>query len=166
MTIAWFKDAPSRQANRGGAPVGLLEELPPVEMLAILFLRLWCEGEAGRARIAADLTQAFGTTRADLELERLAGLVQLVLQGGRRVLMRHGGACPCFGGDESAFANMVASAAAGDHEDSMVFALVLMTPAAAFGAVQLAEPVGLTLLGLARTLRGKVPSCAQDFTRH
>jgi hypothetical protein len=168
MTVAWFNDAHFGRdtATRGGAPVGMLAELPVVEMGAILFLRMWCEGAASRALLADDFSLAFGTPRADAELERLSGLIGTVLQGGRRPLMRHGVDCPCFGGDESAFATMVACAVAGDREDATVFALALMSPAAAFSAVQAAGPVGLAILGLARRLRGLAPSHPQDFTRH
>lgn len=166
MSMAWFKQGmPEGAIQRGGAPVGMLEELPPVEMGAVLLLRLWCEGGAGRARIQNDLTLAFGTARADRELERLAALVRTVLKGARRPVMRHGVACPCFGGDESAFANMVAAAAQGERDDAMVFALALMAPDFACAAAQLAGPVGLAILGLSRNL-GAAPSPIQTMTRH
>lgn len=152
MTIAWFKDR--RQDRnplaRGGAPVGIIAELPNVERAAILLLRTWCEGEAGRMKILADFTKGFGVYQGQAEYDRLGHLIGVVIQGGRRAFMRHAVDCTCFGGDESAFANMVAAAAAGDRDDAMAFALVLMTPAAAFSAVQTAEVTGLAIAGLSR----------------
>lgn len=64
--------------------------------------------------------------------------------------MRHGATCTCLGGDEAAFAHLIAAAAAGDHEDAMAFALILMQANAAWQAVQLARGVGLSLLQMTR----------------
>jgi hypothetical protein len=165
MKAMWFEDAApvAGRQPRGGAAVGMLDELPAVEMTAILLLRHWCDGPEGRSRIVDDFTMTFGPARADQELECFAALMQTVLAGGSRPLMRHGVGCACFGGDESAFAQMMAAAAAGEREDALIFALALMTPAAAFAAVATAEPVGRGLLAFARLLRQTTTS---DFTRH
>ena len=165
MKVMWFDDATPVQGGqpRGGAPVGILAELPAVEKVAILLLRHWCDGPEGQARVVDDFTMTFGTPRADHELHCFASLMQIVLSGGSRPLMRHGVDCGCFGGDESAFAQMMAAVAAGEREDALIFALALMTPAAAFTAIAAAEPVGRGLLTFARLLRQTDTS---DFTRH
>jgi hypothetical protein len=69
-------------------------------------------------------------------------LLRTLLEHGRRPLMRHGLRCKCFGGDESAFANMIAAAAGQDREDALLFASTLMTGHAAWAASRLAEAVG------------------------
>ena len=170
MTMAWFKDAafPGQPANRGGAPVGMMADLPVVEKGAILFLRLWCEGAQGQRQVAQDFALAFGPDRAVVETERLATLIRVVLGGVRRPLMRHGTDCQCFGGDESAFANLVAASVVGEREDAMVFALALMTPDRAFDAVTAAEGFGLAIHGLAHALSRQTYASPRptDFTRH
>lgn len=168
MSIAWFNDvkSPAQPVSRGGAPVGMMAELPVLEKGAILLLRLWCDGEAGQHQVAHDFTLAFGPDRARTEVEQLSDLLHLILSGGRRPLMRHGRDCQCFGGDESAFANLVAAAVVGEREDAMVFALVLMSPDHAFAAVELAGRFGQTVLGLAHALMGHSDHSSTCFTRH
>lgn len=168
MTMAWFRRAPGGHgpARRGGAPVGVIAELPDVELGAVLLLRLWCEGDGGRAQIARDFLLCFETGRAAAEFENLDRLVRVVVQGGRRPLMRHGINCTCFGGDESAFAHMVAAAAAGDREEAMAFALALMSPDAAFAAVQMAESTGLAIHSLAAAARRYPGPEDRPFIRH
>jgi hypothetical protein len=165
MSLMWHRGngVPDPELPRGAAPVAVLAELPAVEMAAVLALRLWCSGAEGRARLAADLALALGAAAADAD-HGLSELIRLVVQGGRRPMMRHGIDCPCVGGDESAFAQMVAAAAGGDREDALIFALALMPPVAAFAACQQAGPVGLALLALVR--RRPAPNDRQEFTRH
>jgi len=64
--------------------------------------------------------------------------------------MRRGLSCACFGGDEAAFAHMIAAATVGDRDVAMDFALILIQPGAAWQAVQCTQDVGLGLLGLCR----------------
>ena len=144
MSFAWFKSLPALTGpvQRGGAAVGLIRELPGLELGAILLLRQWCDGEVGRVRIAEDFSAVLGAPKAAEAVNLLAHLVTLLAQHGRRPLMRHDLHCACFGGDESAFAQMVAAAASGDRDDAMEFALTLMPPAAAYEAVQTAEGLG------------------------
>ena len=135
--------------QRGAAPVGFLQELPPVELTAILYLRLWCDGDMGRDQVARDFRLALGMDDAVTALMTFDALVQGILRGARRPLMCHGVECRCFGGDESAFANMLAAAASGDREDAMLFAAHLMAGDAAYTVVFSAMQFGLALLRLA-----------------
>ena len=46
--------------NRGGAPVGLLSQLGPVEAGAVLYLRLWCSGSIFQAQAKDDFAKSLG----------------------------------------------------------------------------------------------------------
>ena len=144
MTAHWTNP------GRGGAPVGQLQELPLLELGAILLLRHWCDGETGRTRIAEDFAQSLTAPRTAETVNQLGHLVTLLTQHGRRPLMRHDVQCACFGGDEALFAHMIAAATAGDTEDAMAFALTLLTPDLAWDAVQTAAPLGRAILTLSR----------------
>lgn len=150
MSISWTPDRSRSQPNRGGAPVGHISELPALERLAVLHLRQWFSGSEGREAIALNFSKAFAPAAAVHEVNTLARLMDCLIAGQRRAIMRHDLNCACFGGDESAFANMVAATTAGDREDAMAFALTLMRPDAAWQAVIVAEGFGLALLRLAR----------------
>ncbi len=134
---------PKAKASRGGAPVGLLSELPAVELGAVLFLRQWCGGDAAREVIARDFTLVFGADRGAMLTQTHDAVMRLVLGQSRRPLMRHAEGCPCLGGDESAFAQMVAAAGSGDVEDATLFAMTLISSQAVPRTVVLAEHIGL-----------------------
>lgn len=146
----------SSAAQRGGAPVGLLEDLGPVEAGTVLYLRLWSDGTAARRRP--------GATDAQLLPEDAAAcfedLCRLCLRYGRRPLMRHHIDCGCVGADESCFANFVACATEGDREDAMLLASLLVRPDMAPSLCALAQTFGLALrrLSLAPMPTGPVPS--------
>lgn len=152
MSIAWRPEK-SEAPNRGAATVGMLTELAAQDRAAILAFRNWCDGPSGREAVARDFARAFSGGRAAHELNAFADLVGMMLSAPRRSIMRHGVACACFGGDEAAFAHMVAAAAIGDQEDAMAFALILMQPNAAWQAVQQARDVGICLLQMTRVMR-------------
>jgi len=57
--------------------------------------------------------------------------------------MRHQETCQCFGGDESAVANMVAAAAAGDMEEALLLAGHLVPAEVAKELMKPAEEIGL-----------------------
>lgn len=138
---------------RGAAPVGMLAELPALEQSAILALRQWCAGPEARAQVAEKFHQVLAPPRADQELQHCAQLFDMVVTCSARPLMRHGADCACFGGDENAFAQLVAAAALGNRDEALIFALALITPPAAFAVVRAAEPVGMALLTVGRLLR-------------
>ncbi len=157
MTIAWSPNFPQQPARppRGAAPVGQLADLPLLEHSAVLLMRQWCSDEAGRIAIAQDFTDGLGATRSVGAVNALAHLIALMVDHGRRPIMRHQLGCACLGGDESAFAQMVAAASAGDTDDAMAFALTMMPAAIAFEAVQTAEGLGLLIHAMARSLQGQ-----------
>lgn len=108
---------------RGGAPVGVLSELPPIELAAILYLRHWFSGN--HAQVWRDFSNAFNRADAAVAMASFEDLMRSVQHHARRPIMRHGLACECFGGDECAFAQFVAAATSGDEHDAMTFGLHL-----------------------------------------
>ena len=168
MSYSWFKSSKAAPASpvRGGAAVGMLADMPPLECGVVQLLRQWCNGEAGRIAVAEDFTAIFGPEQAAIEVNNLAHLITLMVQSGRRPLMRHHTKCACLGGDESAFAQMVAAATAGDREDAMAFALTMLPPDIAYEAVQIAEYVGRAMLDIIHRLSATGGFFAPSATRH
>ena len=168
MSYSWFKSSKPTPAIpvRGGAAVGMLADMPPLERGVVQLLRQWCDGEAGPIAVAEDFTAIFGAEQAALEVNNLAHLITLMVQMGRRPLMRHHTQCACLGGDESAFAQMVAAATAGDREDAMAFALTMLPPDIAYEAVQVAEHVGCATLDIIHRLSVTGGYFAPSATRH
>lgn len=132
-------------SNRGGAPVGFLEELDSVEAASVIYLRLWCSGPDARAEVENDLAYGLGTDHADHVLRSFDQLCTMCARHGRRPLMRHSVHCKCLGADESCFANFIATAANGDMEDAMMFATLLVRPDMAPMITSLATDFGLGL---------------------
>lgn len=112
----------NRQA-RGGAPVGVLAELPPVELAAIRYLRLWFSGK--QDRIWRDFHNQLSNRSAKKAMVSFTGLMDAVQFYARRPLLRHDDQCDCFGGDECAFAHFVAASCSGNSHDAMTFGLHL-----------------------------------------
>lgn len=144
MTAHWTRP------GRGGAPVGLMQELSLLELGVIQLLRHWCDSETGRIRIAEDFAAVMDAEKTAAAVNHLGHPVTLLTQHGRRPMMRHDLRCGCFGGDEAVFAHMVAAATTGDTEDAMAFGLTLLTPDIAWEAVQAAAPLGRAILTLSR----------------
>ena len=156
MSIAWFPASPSGNP-RGAAAVGMLADLPVLEQGAVLLMRHWCSAADGRQAVADDFIFALGADRGSAAVAALDHLISLIVDHGRRPFMRHDLSCACIGGDESAFAQMVAAATADDTEDAMAFALTMLPAAYAYEAVQTARGFGLCVLNLARNLRSRAP---------
>ncbi len=149
-----FPDAtPPASPQRGAAPVGVLQELPPVELAAVLYFRAWCEGGLHCAMIARDFHRVTGDAAAAEAVEDFDTLMRALVGSSRRPVMRHGIGCRCFGGDESAFAQMIAAAAGQDSDDALLFAGTLMPGQHAWAVVHLALRLGQVFLRLARRPR-------------
>ena len=132
-------------ADRGAAPVGRLDLLPPDEAWWVCALRLWCDGLEGRDRLARDAADRMGPEAATRFVARLGDFMQLVLGHARRPPLRLARDSACVGADEAAFALFCATALGGDREDAMLFACLLMRPDVAPLAVSLAQTLGLDL---------------------
>ena len=131
--------------HRGGAPVGYVAELDPIEAGAVMYLRLWCDGPDSQAIVWEDFSLHLGIDQGREALKALEQLCNLCVSYGRRPLMRHHVTCKCLGADESCFANFVAAATEGEHEDAMLIATILVRADMAPSLVGLAQSVGLAL---------------------
>ena len=96
--------------------------------ISVAMLTLWMA-----SRISDAAAGAFGE------------LCALCLAAARRPLLRHASACPCLGGDEAAFAEVVRLAAGGEREDALMVACCLVRPDLAPALVHLAEQAGIRL---------------------
>ncbi|MEY8829806.1 hypothetical protein AB9K34_15580 [Sedimentitalea sp. XS_ASV28] len=152
--------------SRGAAPVGQMQELPPMERMAILYLRAWCDGGPGKAQMIDDFRRVLGPDEGDLIYEDFNTLLRMMLRCGRCPLMRHGLNCRCFGGHESAFAHMITAAATQDRDDALLFATTLLSGGAAWHAVQLASNLGPVLLQISRSMATELPDTTQSHSRH
>jgi hypothetical protein len=126
----------------GGASVGRLDTLPPLEGLSVRALRRWCDG--GPDALAEDLTDHLGH-RGEGAAQAFDALCRHCLAGCRRPLLRHGGGCPCLGADEAAFARLVQTATEGDREDALMLACCMVRHDLAPLLVHLAQVAGLAL---------------------
>jgi len=156
---------------RGGAPVGYVKELDSIEAASVIYLRLWSDGSESKASVWKDFASSLGPDRGRRALKSFEDLCNLCAQHGRRPLMRHSVQCKCLGADESCFANFIAIAAAGDREDAMLIATLLVRPDVAPQLTSLATDFGLALmrmnLAAPRDLaRGQGHTISQPTTYH
>jgi len=135
--------------HRGGAPVGLVTELGPVEAGAVLYLRLWRDGPEAQLQVWNDFATALGPECGRKALRSFECLCDLCVQHGRRPLMRHHVSCKCLGGDEACFANFIGYASEGEREDALLIATTLVRPDMAPSLAGLAQDVGLALRQMA-----------------
>jgi len=135
----------SSPSSRGGAPVGRLTDLAPIEAGAVMYLRLWSEGTKGRADAASDFDIALGADQGRAAMLTLDRLCSLCANHGRRPLIRHGLGCACLGADENCFAQMIAAASEGAREDAMMMASLIVRPDFAPALASLSEELGMAL---------------------
>lgn len=135
----------SAAERRGGAPVGLVADLDPVEAGAVRGLRAWCDGPASVRAFEDGLCQQVGKDHANAISKTLSQLCDLCFRHGRRPLMRHHANCKCLGADECCFANFIAAAADGEREDAMLLATLMVRPDFASSMIGLAEYLGAAL---------------------
>ena len=133
------------QEKRGGTPVGFITELDEIEAASIIYLRLWSDGPESQANVWTDFTSSFGSDQGRTILKSFEHLCNLCAQYGRRPLMRHSVQCKCVGSDESCFANFIGAAAAGDRDDAMMIATLMVRPDVAPLITSLATDFGLAL---------------------
>ena len=142
--------------HRGGAPVGFVAELGPIEACAVHYLRLWCDGPEAQAQVWNDFASALGAEDGRSALTSFETLCDLCVRHGRRPLMRHKVTCKCLGADESCFANFIGYASEGEHEDALLIATTIVRPDLAPSLVGLALEFGLALRRMAnKTSRPK-----------
>lgn len=138
---------------RGGAAVGRLTDLQPLEAGAVMYFRLWSDGPNGRSDAAADFDIALGARKGQETITLLDQICGLCATHGRRALVHHGLGCSCLGADENCFAQMVGAAAEGAREDAMMMASLIVRPDFAPALVALSEQFGLALRRMTRPQR-------------
>lgn len=131
--------------HRGGAPVGYVSELAPIEAGAVLYLRLWFDGPAAQAQVWDDFASALGPSAGRAALKSFEHLCDFCVRYGRRPLMRHHVTCSCLGADESCFATFIGYASEGAREDALMMATTIVRPDMAAPLAGLAEEVGMAL---------------------
>ncbi|MEO3416642.1 hypothetical protein AAFO92_18485 [Roseovarius sp. CAU 1744] len=151
---------------RGGAPVGHLSELGPVEAGAIFYLRLWSDGRDAQSLVWNDFATALGPENGRKALKSFEALCTLCARHGRRPLMRHSLTCKCVGADESCFANFIGYASEGAREDAMLMATNLVRPDMAPVIVGLAEDFGIALKRMAIAPTRFVEKPAENAVYH
>jgi hypothetical protein len=139
--------------NPGGAAVGRLAELPPLERQVIRCIRLWSAGIEGREALLAELGSRHGRGAADRLAADLGELLDTTVRNARRPLMGHALECPCAGSDECVFARFVALSAEGAREEAVLMAALIVRADLALGLAARAERVGLGLM------RGELGRC-------
>lgn len=135
--------------HRGGAPVGFVTELDPVEAGAVLYLRLWCDGPDAQTQVWNDFATALGPRNGRKALKSFETLCDLCARFGRRPLMRHHVSCKCLGADESCFATFVGYASDGEHDDALLIATTIVRPDMAPVLVGVAQEFGFALRQMA-----------------
>ena len=130
---------------RGAAPVGQLEELPLLEMTAIIYFRMMAGSFKTRKALEKDFTLAFGADHGGYYFKRFEEFFVCLATKSRRKVMHHEVECTCFGGDESVIANMISLAAIGDIKDAELFAYNLVSGDTAVTLVAHADNIGLAL---------------------
>ena len=125
---------------RGGAAVGFLDELGPLEAGAVRCLRAACEGPG-----CADWHRLAAHPASRDALDAVSRLCTISARFGRRPLMRHSLSCACLGADEACVAQIVVSALAGERDDAMLMASLLVRADMAPALVAEAEMAGAAL---------------------
>lgn len=152
--------------QRGGAPVGYLSDLNPVEAAAVLYLRMWSEGPESQAKMSRDIARILGSGAGKAALSAFDDLCSLCAHHGRRPLMRHSLKCGCIGADECCFANLVGAASDGDQEDAMLIATMIVRADMAPCLAGLAETFGLALKRMALMHTATAPQNSTHTTLH
>ena len=145
MPRDFLQDFPSdvSRAPIGGAPVGRIDDLGPIEARAVRLLRLWCD--SGAEAVAVRLTLDLDPGPARAAAGALDALARLCAAAGRRPLMRHAADCACLGADEAWFARLIGHGAEAAREEAMMLAMAFLRAEAAGEAAHLAEALGLGL---------------------
>ncbi len=153
-------------SHRGGATVGVLSELPPIEATAVRHLRQWFDSPGTRLEMRDEVISHLGAELTDVALQTFGQLCMLCVQHGRRPLIRHGLQCACLGADENCFANMVAAAADGQVDDTMLFASLIVRPSMARELLPLASEFGFLLRQMTTAMPPPLPRRPASTTLH
>jgi len=127
---------------RGGATVGLLDQVDPWHAHLVLNLRLWCTGHRGRQQVCAAYHAALPGSVAQSAFEAFDLFLTTILSAARRPLMHHDVNCRCLSADERVVLTLVMDAAGGHLNDAALIASMIARPALAEHIAILAGQVG------------------------
>ncbi|MCT4611285.1 MAG: hypothetical protein N4A70_19015 [Pelagimonas sp.] len=130
---------------RGGAAVGLLKELTPIEVSSVIYLRLWSEDATTQAQLNSEFIQSLGLDQGMTAIEALGDMAYIIARHGSRPMMRHAIGCKCLGSDEACFAQLVALASAGETREAQMMAALMTRPTSAEKLVNSAVKFGRAL---------------------
>lgn len=132
-------------SQRGAAPVGYLDEMEPLEVSVIRYMRLWCSGPDCQAEVWNDFAVHFGARDGQAHLKSFERMMSTLMSYGRRPFMRHQLDCRCVGGHECALATLIAAAAEANREEAVLMASLLVRADMATTLAAEAEQVGMAL---------------------
>lgn len=155
-----------KHENRGGAPVGFIDDLDSIETASVIYFRLWSDGPEAQAQVWSDLATGLGVEHGRQALQSFEMLCSLCARHGRRPLMRHSIHCKFIGADESCFASFIATAATGQREDAMLIATLLVRPDVAPLVSSLAADFGLALARMRLSAPRGLSTKQENLTLH
>ena len=147
-----------RYQARGGATVGVLNQMETWEANLLNNLRLWCDGPCGQVRVWNEYRQALSDDSARSECHAFDSLIQILGANAIRPLVRHDVGCTCVGADEGVFLHLVRYAADGHSNDAALMAALIAGPARAKQIAVLAGQVGIC----ARKIHNSHPEYSAD----
>jgi len=137
---------------RGGAPVGVLSELDPIESTAVRHLRQWFASPESRLEMRDDVSCLLSPEMTDVALETFGLICMFCVQHSQRPLVHHSLKCTCLGADESCFSKMIGAAADGQVNDTMLFASLIVRPSMARELLPLVSEFGFLLRQMTATM--------------
>lgn len=151
---------------RGGAPVGRLDDLEPLEAAAVVYVRLWCSGPECQERVWNDFAARFGAPDGKAHLAAFERMMKTLVAHARCPIMRHHNGCRCLGSHECALANLIGAAAEANREEAVLLASLLVRPDMATVLAAEAEQVGLALRRLLLRARPAAAEAPDDAPTH
>ena len=112
--------------DRGARPVAYLGDLPVIEANFISYFRRFMDSSDSQTFLHEELVENLGDRNGQAVFDLLSHLLELLVHHSRRPIARHDVTCVCVGGDESALAQCVASAADGAREEALMFSMLFV----------------------------------------
>lgn len=116
-----------------------------LEALSISLLRLWADGQAGRARMTAEIYETIGPQRGHRIVTLWAEFIEIYGLYQQDPSAPHAIYEDYLSIDEAYFAQFLAIAAEGDREEALLLAMSRVRPDAVLVLTNLATQIGLSL---------------------
>ena len=128
--------------TRTHATAGRIADLTEVEATAVVYLRIWYCGSAGKAKIHQNLSLGLGRRVARDAVSSFEKLCFFAVQHGRCQFLPGALGCQCLNAGEAVFANLIANASFGQRDAAVETATLLVDPDVAETVAKLAEDCG------------------------